>query len=687
MSVRSGMHATGLAVAISVALLSTAGAVRATQVREPVSRDELLRRVADERAAGRRFDALKICEDVLARWPDDRDARTLEASLLAELGGSVRAEELARNERSPREAVTMQRLRADVVAHEIRWADAEPVNPRVPYAEPDAAVADLDRLIADKRPDMQDIAARARIDRLVALDKAGRADEAVSVYDEMRANHVTVPAYAQRPVADALLQRHRPQEAVSLLEDSIRQDPGPYDPVETDPHIPLMYAYMESNRTSKAFETIDTLAEREPLWIRSPVTPTPIQNSRKVDADLNAALLREYVGLLDEAHRRLVLMSDEAPANAAIRRELGLSELSRGWPRQASDTLAIAGTLDTNDTGVDLGLINANRTLNDYASVEPSLRNTETLAPRSNRVKEERLSWERERGWQFDITHANGSGSSPDYGDRDAETEATIASPLIDDHWRVLGIARYASAALPEGDVRRERVGLGLRGYARGLEAYVQALPSTDRFVGRTAIEAGAKYAISDHWTVAADWSSAGSDVPLRAQYYGISAKTLDTSVIWRASELTQVKFTASRGRFSDNNKRNAWQAALVQRVYTAPYLTLDGGLELGGSRNTLPDRPYFNPRHDTSWAVTGRLENLLHQFYDRTWRQRIDVAVGQYAQRGYATGWQASARYGQTFEPRAGLSFGWGVGWHNQPYDGKRESRVVLDLTMHWGE
>nr|WP_255494862.1 poly-beta-1,6 N-acetyl-D-glucosamine export porin PgaA [Luteibacter sp. Sphag1AF] len=646
-----------------------------------------MRRVSDERDTGHRYEALRHVEDLLARWPEDHEAQVMRATLVSELGGSVRAEELARAERPMLPPVPLQRLRADVVAHEIRWGDAEPVDPRVPYAEPDAAVASLDQLINDPRPEMKDIADRARIDRLVALDKAGRAPEAVAEYDRLRAQNVTIPAYAQRSVADALLQQHRPAEAAKLFEESIRQDPGPYDSEEADPRIELSYAYLESQRTTDAFQTIDKLADSEPRWIRSPATPTPLQNSRKVDADLNAALMREYVGLLAEAHGRLTAMSDEAPANAAIRRELGMSELSRGWPRRASDTLTIAGTLDTNDIGADLGVVDANRALNDYAGVEPALQDAESLAPRSPRVKQERQSWERERGWQFDITQANGKGSSPDYGDRDSETQATIMSPLLADHWRILGIGRYASADLPEGHVERERFGLGVRGYARGLEAYVQALPSTDRFVSRTAFEAGATYAITDHWAVAADWSSAGADVPLRAQYYGITAKTLDTSVIWRASELTQVKVTASQGRFSDDNKRTAWLASIVQRVYTAPNLTLDGGVELGGSHNTLPDRPYFNPKRDNSWAATARLENLLHQFYDTQWRQRIDVAVGQYAERGFATDWQASARYGQTFEPRAGLSFGWGIGWHNQPYDGKRESRVVLDLTMHWGE
>jgi biofilm PGA synthesis protein PgaA len=77
----------------------------------------------------------------------------------------------------------------------------------------------------------------------------------------------------------------------------------------------------------------------------------------------------------------------------------------------------------------------------------------------------------------------------------------------------------------------------------------------------------------------------------------------------------------------------------------------------------------------------------VLNQYDDRVWRQRLDVAIGSYHERNYPGGWMASARYGQIFQPHAGLRFGWGVSWRWQPYDGRHESRVVLDLSMHWGE
>jgi len=649
-------------------------------------RDSLLARARTEREAGHRLDALAICQDVLARWPNDRDALELNVRLLSDIGASMRARELAAQLKPPLLARDRADLQADAASREIRWANGEPADPRQPYAEADRAVDEV-RQLADDPAQPDDVRHRARLDLLVALDQAGRADEALAIYAPMAQARLALPAYVERAVADAQMQKHHPREAAALYEDSIRQDPGPYDAAETDPRIGLMYAYLDEGETTKAYAVIDKLAADEPQWLHVAGVRAGIQNPRKVDADLNAATLREYVGIPNEAYDRLSALSAEAPANAQLRRELGLAELARGWPRQAEQTLAIAGTLDERDIGADLGEAEAHRALNEYDSVDADIAQAQAQAGRSGRVINAAEAWERERGWQFDISHDQGKGSSPDFGDHDQETLATLASPLIDDHWRVLALARVDSAALPEGDVRRDRLGIGLRGYARGLEYYVQALPSVDNYVGRTAFEAGANWAISDHWSVAADWSSAGADVPLRAQYYDITGKTLNTSLQWRRNELTSAKLTLYRDRFTDGNLRKGWDASFLQRLHTAPNLTFDGGVEIGGSRNSETDRPYFNPPSDRSYALTGRFENLFSQYYARTWTQRIDFSVGRYNERGYASDWMFSARYGQYFQPQLGLRFGWGLAWHNQPYDGRRESRVVLDLTMHWGE
>jgi biofilm PGA synthesis protein PgaA len=245
-----------------------------------------------------------------------------------------------------------------------------------------------------------------------------------------------------------------------------------------------------------------------------------------------------------------------------------MAELARGWPRRAMETLKIADTYDERDAAAALDQADAHRAMYDYADVQADLAQAQQEAGRSGRVQDAQAAWQRESGWQFDVTHDNGWGNSPDYGDRDQETQASLASPLLDNHWRVVALAQYASASLPEGNVSRERAGIGLQAFFHGMELYAQVLPAIDNFVRRTDFAAGFNWSINDQWTWSTDWSSASNDVPLRAQYYGITGDSISTAVQWRASELTSARLAVYRDRFTDGNLREGWLADVVQRLH-----------------------------------------------------------------------------------------------------------------------
>ena len=673
-----------LAVVITLTLCATCKAVVAQGAPD---HEALLAQARTERAAGHRVEALGHCQEVLAHWPDDRNAQLLAIQLLSELGGAARARELAAKLSPALNPTERERLQADYAAHEVRWARGVPANASHPYADDDQATADIQH-IADDPYAAADVRERAQRDVLVALDQGDRAQEAAAVYAQLKQQGAHLPAYVERAAADALLQQHQPREAIALYEDSIRQDPGPYPPGEVDPRISLASAYFDAGRTHESLALVDKLAADEPRWLRTPGIRGAKQNSRKVDADSTAIQLHADAGQLQGAYQQLVALCAEAPGNVELRRQLAMTELARGWPHRAAQSLKIASTLeDEHDASANLDDADVASAMHDYAGTQAALDRAQQQAGRSGRVQDALAAWDRQRGWQFDLTHDNGWGSNPDYGDRDQETEATLASPLIGDHWRVVALARAASAALPEGHVARNRAGLGIRGYMPDVSFYLQALPAVDHYVRRTDVEAGVNWAIDDHWSVAADWASAGADVPLRAERYGITGKTFSSAVQWRASELTSARLAVYRDRFTDGNVRKGWLGDFVQRVHTAPNFTLDGGVEIGGSTNSETGRPYFNPSWDRSYALTGALQNVIYQYDDRAWSERFDLAAGRYAERHYASGWMASARYGQIFQVHAGLRLGWGVSWRWQPYDGRHESRVVFDVSMHWGE
>jgi biofilm PGA synthesis protein PgaA len=633
--------------------------------------------------AGRRLEALALCETVLQRWPDDADALRLRVRLLADLGASGRALELARALPSPLPPQELRRLEEDAAAHQTRWTQAMSADTRQPYAEADRAVAAQAAL----GPASPDDATRVA-DRLIALDRASLTREAVDGYRALRKQGTPLPSYAASAVADALLQQRQPEQAIPLYEEAVRTTHGPYPEAEADLRIGLFHAYMEAGRNRDARAFIDRIAAAEPAWLPSPGSVRPRSNPHKTEADLAAARVRQETWLYRDAFHRLEALRAEGPANAALWDQLADVERARGWYRRSENTLAGAAGIDPEDTSVRIGAIETWRELHDFPRVEPAMRELEAVVPREPQVQLARQAWDRQRGWQFDLEHDRGRGGAANFGDADHETQATLQSPLLADRWRIYGIARLAGASLPEGSTQRQRAGLGLRGYARGLETYVQALPAIGTDTRRTAVEAGLRWFPSDRWTYTLDWSNTGDqDVPLRAHRDGITAHALDVSAQWRASELSAVKLGANADRFSDGNRRYGWQAAWTQRAYTAPWLAIDGGLEAGATRNSRTDVAYYSPSCARWIAATGRLENMLYQRYERAWRQQLDLSAGTYRECRYGSGWMASAHYGQTWAPRGGLAFGWGIGWNSQPYDGKRDNRVMLDLTLHWGE
>lgn len=673
--------------ALAAALALACSIVPAYAATSP-TREQLLTQARAQHDDGHRAQALGLCETLLQRWPDDGEALVLRVRLLSELGAAGRALELAHALPAPLPPADMARLEADAAAHQTRWTQAMPADTRQPYAEADRAVALENAALERHRQLPAGSTAAVIADRLVAHDRASLSESALRDDQALRAQGATLPPYAAAALADALMQQRQPEQAIPLYEEALRADPGPYAQEQTDPRIGLAYAYLEAGRYRNAVRLADHVAETEPAWLAVHGSHLAQSNAHKVDAAVTAAKLRQEAWLYRDAWRRLQALRAEGPANASIWHELAEVERMRGWPRRAEDSLMSAVGLDPDDIATRLSAIEAWRELGDFPRVEPALRDVEAVSPRDLHVSLARQSWDRQRGWQFDVDHTRGRGGAANFGDADHETEATVQSPLLADRWRLYGITRLAYANLPEGEVRRERLGLGLRGYARGLEAYVQALPALGGGTRRTAYEAGLRWLPTDHWTYTLDWSNTGDrDVPLRAHYYGVTAHALDVSAQWRASEQSVVKLGASADHFSDGNRRYGWQATWTQRAYTAPWLTVDAGLDTGATRNSRSDVAYYSPACARWTAATGRLENMLYQRYERMWRQRIDISLGSYHECRYGSGWMASARYGQTFEPRGGLAFGWGLGWASQPYDGKRDNRVMLDLTLHWGE
>ena len=72
-----------------------------------------------------------------------------------------------------------------------------------------------------------------------------------------------------------------------------------------------------------------------------------------------------------------------------------------------------------------------------------------------------------------------------------------------------------------------------------------------------------------------------------------------------------------SPSHFSDGNDR--FEALLTGRegVYSSPRVQVDLGLEVGASRNSKEDVPYFNPKSDFSVLPMVNVNHVLYHRYE----------------------------------------------------------------------
>lgn len=516
---------------------------------------------------------------------------------------------------------------------------------------------------------------------MLALRQIERMDEAVAAAQALHDEDPALPAYVRVAWADALLYVRRPREAARLYEEILREQPA-----QTEIELSLMFAQLEAEDFAGARKTLDVTVAREQPWTRAPGPAQPLPNTARARAEIALALLISFGDDLEQAQQRLEALVAEAPARTELHRELATVYLRRGWPRRALARYRIAQSLDRENVALRLALVAVDRRLGRHDQVETALRTIEADAPTNIHVQRQREDWDAYRGWQLDLGARNGQGDSAVFGNREQLREASLASPLIGDFWRLFVQGRRQRADIPEGRVAYDRSGIGVR-FDRGVvDARVGVFDPSDGFSERRAVEASVAWAPSDSWRFGAQASTASSDAPLRGRFYGITGRSLGVGATWQRSDLGELSLNLGRMDLSDGNQRDAGAFALREQLLTKPHFKLDLRGELGASRNSLQGVPYFNPSRDAIGLVGLTGDWMTWRHYENRLVQRFGVWGGQYWQQGYGTSGVLRASYEHEWQFGPGWALRYGAGWFRQSYDGRRESRREVFAGMHWG-
>lgn len=614
-------------------------------------------------------------EDLLKLNPGDSASRCELAMALSRLGGPTRALSVCSNPSAPaREA-----MREAEAAEYVRWGETYNPERKAQIAESTVALAKLNDVIAHAASGGATWR-EAQFDRILAFYDLERPRNVVTAYERLRKKQIKIPNYVLSDVAGAYSQLHQSDMAATLYRAIIVRTPQ-----NGEAWSGLAYAEFDGGHISQSFATIDRAHALTPVWLQSSGLRIPLSNRMYTSLYEQSALMRGYAGLLAEEYRRQKTMLGLAPANAALRRDLALTDLARGWPLRAITESAIADSYAEPDEIPSLASVEIREAVGQRDVVDsmlPVLQRREFDNPELQRfVRGMKFN----RGWQFDAQAGYGWGSGVEVGSNDNHSEAHLYSPFLDNRFRIYGHELSDGGEFITQTATHTRSGVGLRyEYSRkaawGEFAYDFG---TDRYAGNV----GAQVGLGNFWSAAAEFDSDSFDVPTRALTGNIHGRSADINVDWHANESTSASVHLQRVLFSDGNQRTAWPVVWSERIFTTPRLQGTLRSEEWSSQDSRDEnRPYFNPSADFSLGPRFTLDWLTWEHFAHSLTQEFGIYASPYWQQNYGTGGSAAVHYGQQWGLRDGVALTWGLTWNTQPYDGVNEHRTALEAGIRWG-
>lgn len=587
----------------------------------------------------------------------------------------------------------MRRLEGDYAAELVRIAG---LNARGEAARLDVAhraVALLDAQIEawtalgdEARGDVQ----RARIDRLRALYISERMQDIVDEYERLQAEQVPVPRYVLNDVGNAYLYLRQPEAAATLfagaMEDPEVASDEPGDWLAS--HTGLFYSLAEAERRDEAQAIIEQAQTDNAPWLYYKGQEERMPNDLHLEALRVGAQGRLMAGDTRQAQETYDEMVRLAPNNAGLRAARADALLARQRPREAEVELKLAETLAPRNLSVEVGQAYTALELQEWRQARLLSADVTARFPDNAAVRQLARAIEVHDKAELLVSGARGiANDSAVAGDGETAIETVLYSPPISEDWRAFVGAGYATGKFEEGTGRYRWARSGVQWRVRDVTVQAEASANNYGFGTKPGLHLEGALDLDDSWQVGAgvDWRSRAT--PLRALTNNISANSVEAFVRWRADEQREWTLSATGMHFSDGNDRFSIGVLGRERLYTAPKLAVDLGMDVSVSRNTRSDTPYFNPRADLTVLPSLQVTHLLHRRYESAWTQTAGLGVGLYSQRDHGTGGIVALSYGQRWQVNDALALGATATGISRPYDGdrEREVRLVFDLSFRF--
>ncbi|WP_414604886.1 poly-beta-1,6 N-acetyl-D-glucosamine export porin PgaA [Stenotrophomonas sp. AR029] len=650
----------------------------------PTDRDAALAEIARYRDQARWLDALGAIERASQQQPNDDLLFKLRVLTLGDIGNAWRAWELYQQRPQLFDDAQKQRLEGDYLAKLVVWSLAYSSSEDSRLEEAESTLARMQRYVGGEGTPPSQAPLRIRMDRLILLNRLGRHAQVREEARALQAEGHTLPDYVLPAVGDSLMGTLHPEEAIPVLQAAVAGDPA-----RDASHSELAYAYLESEQQEKAIDLLQAWRDKEPAW-RWSNRKSPYANWSRYEADLNLAMVRAYSGDLVTAQHDLESMVDIAPGNGGLQSALGSVYMMRGWPRRALQRQQMAHALDPRDIEPRLGMEEAYVALQRDDLARPLHDDLVARYPTQPAVERMDQAWRAHRGWQLkawtDIGRSSGGGGTSPLGNNDRHYGVEVETPILDDRWRLFALADRRSTDFQDQRIDPLWLGAGVRYRFGQLDAEAAVLRANDH-IGDTGLRVGVGWQFNDYWHAGLVAARNDPDASMQARAAGITADSVSAQVDYRRSELTHWMLGASRFRYDDGNHRELFSTSIEQRLLIRPRWLLDGLASAYTSRGSRDDAPYFNPKRDRMVEIGLRIDQQLWRHYERHFRHRLTVSLGDYWQDGFGSALVPTVSYMHEWQLGPGRVLEYGVRWSRPVYDGHRERHIGFEAALRWGD
>ncbi len=627
--------------------------------------------------------ALSNYQQILAINPTDSDSLRKKILLLNQIGASHLANSLI-TDSSTLSDKDLLLIQSDMAAHRIRWSEIPAPQEKAPFYEIDGAIGEIKRNIHGASASLGDTSALAlngQFDLLVALRNRYRMEDALTLYEELRAAKITVPAYAQQAACDALLylEQAADAEACYLQIKTVTQQEN------TNLDLSLFYAYLENEQSSVARQWVQEIAAKQAPYIfgkgkqalRKP-------NPKKTQAETIAALSLAYIDDLAEAQQLIESLHHRAPYNTDLRKELANIYYWRGWPRRAQEEYEIGLYQEPQHIGLRSGQARNQLSRKQYDEAQQSILTLFEQYPGDKGIALQNKLWgiHNMREFKTEITSSESSGGVN--GSRGLDISSYLYSRPLDKNYRAFIHQRHSQAKFTEGDGLLNHNAIGLE-YTAPNVLLMTELHHNHYANDRLGVNINGQYEFDDHLSTSFALESLSGETPLRGLKQGIYAKSMALGGQYRWHESRSSGLNISYLNFSDGNQRKSINGYWQERWYNRYAYKFSTRIDLYASDNSKANAIYFNPESDFSSSIAFENDWLSWRKYEDSFHQRIILSTGFYNQKGFNAGNTWGIQYEHRWTARHRFELLYGVKRASNLYDGDDELSWSYYLSLDW--